>query len=164
MCVDPATLALASTVATVGSTTLALAQDAANARGAERVAEQNSETAIRRGIVEQEQFARDERFRQGAEVAAIGASGVSGSYGSPFLVALENAENAEINRVNFGRGVGQSAQNILNQGQAQAQGFTANSFSRIGQGIAAGFNGYQTFDRANQRRLYLGGHSLPGVV
>lgn len=164
MCIDPASLALISTAASAGGALLGVAQSNANAKAASASANEQAKATVRKGIVEQEELTRQERERQGQEVQNIAASGTSGAYGSPFLLALQNSENAAINIRNVGQGYGQAAADVRTQGAAQAAGYRGQALGGLVNAVSTGVNGYQAYNRAQQNRIYLSGHSLPGVV
>lgn len=164
MCLDPATLAVAAKGAQAASGLLTFAQGTANARAATRAGSERAKAATRQAIVDQEQQVEDERARTGAEIANIANSGVSGQYGSPFLAAIENAENSAINRVQGGQAAGQQIAGIRNQASAQAGQFQAQAIGGLSGAAQAGYEGFKGFNRSRENRLYLNGHTLPGVV
>ena len=163
MCLDPATLAVAAKGAKAASGLLGFAQGRSNARAAKSSANERAKAETRQAIVDQEQFVRDERSRQSDEIASIAASGTSGTFGSPLLLAIENAGNSEINRQQAGQAAGSRIAGIRAQGQAQANQYKAQAIQSAVGAAQAGYGGYKGYKQASQNKIYLDGHTLPGV-
>ena len=164
MCLDPATLSLVASGASAGLGVVQHFQANSQARAAQRSADQQAKIDTERAITEQESALEEERYQQGREVVETAARGVSGSFGSPFLVALQNAENSAANRADFGKAAGFQAASTRQAGAQRASGLRQQGFGAlVGAGVQ-GFQAYQGYKQYNQNRVYLGGHSLPGVV
>ena len=163
MCIDPATLALVSTIGSASLGALSAFDQYKQGKAREAQAEENAKSANVESSKQIEERVRNDRYRQGAEISSIANSGVSGSYGSPFLVALENAETTQANLEASSVAGFNRSQAIRTQGANAAAAGRSALFGGIAGAAVTGFQGYQKYKKNRANALYIGGSTVPGA-
>jgi len=163
MCVAAATIGLIASAASAGLGALSAYSQYQQGKAQEEKAESDARAASVESSTRIEEQVRNDRYREGAEIANIANSGTSGSYGSPFLVALENAETAQANigaasvsGFNQANAIRAGGQNAASQGRAAL-------FGGIAGAAVQGFKGYRDYKKNQSNALYIGGSTVPGL-